>query len=54
MELSFLVDGEVYKARQLDRIFPEKIIAVGHHDEGEDLLDEGEEGDSHNHIVREG
>ena len=26
MELSFLVDGEVYKARQLDRIFPEKRL----------------------------
>ena len=29
MELSFLVDGEVYKARKLDRIFPkEKNIAI--------------------------
>ena len=40
MELSFLVDGEVYKARQLFRkkIIIAKSRTVGHHGEGEDLL----------------
>ena len=58
MELSFLVDGEVYKARKLNRIFPPKNniakrTTAGHHGEGEDVLDQGEEGDGHHQIVRE-
>lgn len=55
MELSFLVDGEVYKARKLN-ILPQNIAkrrTSGYHGEGEDVLDQGEKGNGHHPIIRE-
>ena len=54
MELSFLVDGEVYKARKLN-ILPQNIAkrrTSGYHGEGEDVLDQGEKGNGHHPIIR--